>query len=231
MRRRLPLRENAFATVTDDSAYWTGFLMADGCVVRDPHGQMRVQVVLADVDRSHLTKLRDFLGSGHRISTVQYPAKSIRGRPVRAATGVSFRVRSDRLAEDLSRYGVTPNKTHRECVAGLENNRDFWRGYVDGDGCIRLSHSYHGIWPAIEVVGSYQIVSQFANYVNSIVPTSVLTPHRLRQSPSTFSVGACSWTAVAVVKNLYRGAVTFLDRKMVRANEILGWTGTRRAAQ
>ncbi|MGI0130939.1 MAG: helix-turn-helix domain-containing protein, partial [Thermoplasmata archaeon] len=38
-RIRKPLNQLAFAKVTEESAYWAGFLMADGCVHRPKQGQ------------------------------------------------------------------------------------------------------------------------------------------------------------------------------------------------
>jgi hypothetical protein len=52
------LNHEAFDIITDDAAYWIGFLFADGSVVRERKGAPMVQVRLSEVDRGQLVKLR-----------------------------------------------------------------------------------------------------------------------------------------------------------------------------
>lgn len=61
-KRFLTLREDAFASITPDSAYWIGFLLADGCILihrqrhyRNPY----IRVGVAAEDAEHIRKFRD----------------------------------------------------------------------------------------------------------------------------------------------------------------------------
>ena len=63
------LNHEAFDIVTNDAAYWIGFLFADGSVIKQQKGAPQVQLRLSEVDRGHLEKFRHFLDSTHAIGT------------------------------------------------------------------------------------------------------------------------------------------------------------------
>ncbi len=229
-RARKPLNHAAFAEVTPESAYWAGFLMADGCVHRPQQGQARIGVDLAVRDRDHLEKLRIFLGSGRTISMVHQGPRTVRGRFLAGTTAALFTVCSNSIADDLARFGIVPNKTHRERVVGLEVDRDFWRGCVDGDGSIHYSRSGRYVYPQLDLVGSRSLLEQFAAYIHTLVPKYEGHPGAFRHSPSTFIVGTSGRTTVAVVRALYSGAVVALDRKRTLAEGVLRWATGRESS-
>jgi hypothetical protein len=41
MKRIYTLNEKAFDQLTDEAAYWVGFLLADGCIYRDRSGALQ----------------------------------------------------------------------------------------------------------------------------------------------------------------------------------------------
>src|SRR5271157_639400 len=61
-RRKYPLWDGAFSTLSPEATYWIGFLMADGCV----HDESRVTVGLARKDVGHLERLRSYLRTDTR---------------------------------------------------------------------------------------------------------------------------------------------------------------------
>jgi hypothetical protein len=61
------LDESAFETVTDESAYWLGFLMTDGNVHYPNNRQPRITLVLAEHDKDHIENFKTFLTSTHTI--------------------------------------------------------------------------------------------------------------------------------------------------------------------
>ncbi len=130
---RLAVNEHAFDVLTPESAYWIGFLMADGCVSREHAGKsLRLSLRLSVKDREHLERFRAWLGSRHAIYEKDHldPA----GKPRRSCC---LQIASEPLCTALCRWGVQPRKTGRKAPAPeLENDRDFWRGCVDGDGSV-----------------------------------------------------------------------------------------------
>jgi hypothetical protein len=148
------LNHNAFDIITDDAAYWIGFLFADGSIFRSRKEVLRVQVRLSEVDKSQLVKFREFLGSTHAIGTC--PAGNFGGYASRPS--VRFSVGSERLANRLLELGRYEGPIARE----LATSRHFWRGVVDGDGSIFTTKTgYTGFG----VVGSRRLLDAFLGFL------------------------------------------------------------------
>jgi len=218
---KLPLDETAFSRVTPESAYWVGFLMADGCVMQPPFGEPEVAVRLAVIDVAHLETLRAFLGSPKKITIQSAPtgAHFIAGKQARSGASALFSVSSRRLADDLTAFGLLPRKSKREHVIGLESNRDFWRGMVDGDGTVRVGATgNNGLVPELRLYGGLSITTQFREWVRTLVPgcETNVKPHN---GIWRFQINARQ--AYRVITELYSGATVALPRKMATAQAII----------
>lgn len=209
-------REDAFDAVTEESAYWTGFLMADGCVGDPPGQSKRIQLAIHEKDIGHLEAFRDFLGSDNKIIlTVPRPKK--RGGTTRNAM---FTVTSDRLAEALIRRGVRPRKSLVARVIGFEHNRDFWRGVIDGDGHVK-DESSHGL-PILTLTGSWTLVGQFRDFVRAICPRCGANPRNGNGSGGRIAgIHLTGFYAYAIVDTLYSGCRIALPRKLEMARRII----------
>jgi len=199
--RTIPLDESVFDIVTEDSAYWAGFLMADGCISRtDKTRSPAILVVLSAQDSAHLKSFRAFLKSQHAIKTYSR-TDSFSTKPK-----VKYQVRSLHLVEALAQFGVTDNKSDNGRVFFLENNRHFWRGYIDGDGCwtsvnnkLRLS-----------ICGTDALLAQFQSFMHSISPN--ITSSISHQA--NISILNCMHAASITIANyIYRDCSIYLPRK------------------
>ena len=117
MQRRHSLNEGAFDTITEASAYWCGFLMADGNIgVRKnrPTSQPTVTLHISEVDREHLLAFRLFLGSSHAVTTTKPSGRKPGEKPC-----VVLSVGSRRLVAALAAFGIVPNKTKRITALSL----------------------------------------------------------------------------------------------------------------
>lgn len=236
--RRLPLDDAAFSTITKESAYWVGFLMADGCVMHPKDGSPEVALRLSVIDREQVEAFRRFLKSSKKVTVQSAPSHYtvVNKRPVRSGPSVLFSVSSTQLATDLSSFGVVPHKTMREHVLRLESNRDFWRGMVDGDGSVFCSEAGgNGEVPNIKLNGSHSITSQFQAWVGSILPSCKTRPLP-HNGIWRFSLN--SRQGFRVIQELYANCATALPRKLVIAQHILsngipdgGWGRFRRTVR
>jgi hypothetical protein len=199
---RLPVDESKFDEPTEESLYWVGFLMADGAIVEDsrwPGSAPTVALVLGQKDHLHVEKFRDFLGSSHAITLVP------------TLRAVRFSVRSDRLVGALAKFGVVPRKTFSaKALLGIDRSRDFWRGVIDGDGCVSTHQKRNKRYPRMTLVGSKPLLDQFSAFVKNLVPSC-----RAKVCPSRniYWFGVSDRIAQRVLSELYCNGGQFLQRK------------------
>lgn len=204
---------NAFSAVTEESLYWAGFLMADGCIYQHPkRGNPTISLNLKDLD--HIQKFNKFVNSERKIS--------------RNKDGTyHLSIPSKRMTADLAEMGVVPRKTFIAQVPPdrdeIVSSRHFWRGCVDGDGYIGIARSgktdrQSGAFAFISA--SRPLLEQFNTFLveNEVHPRSI---HRNDQS-NVFSVTAKGCPAKEIVALLYKGSSVFLHRKREIVSRIIG---------
>ena len=223
-KRKYPLDESLFDQPTAAGRYWIGVLMTDGCVhwKRAAHTAI-VSLGFAYRDVGHVEKFRTFLGTEQPLflnpedSTTTF---TMNGKPYESTKHgrAEISVASVRLAEALARYGVVPRKKHGATVSLLENDRDFWRGAIDGDGTVGMHRD--GKFPFLGFYGSKPLVTQFSRYLGTI---------GTKREPSvrpTGSIWCCTISgghAAEAVRHLYDGCAVALDRKMAVAERVMAW--------
>ena len=206
LRARIPLDESAFDDVTEDSAYWMGFLMADGSVQRKD----RVKLCLAIADIGHIEKFKIFLKAGHEIKRFHY--KHPKSRP-----GAGLTIHSQKIVARLAEFGVVPNKTFTAKVINLEMNRHFWRGVIDGDGSLivhKASKKNRKSYPGISLCGAKPLVSQFLEFAGLIAPEIRVN---IRRKENIWKVSFIGRPAIKIIRELYLDSTIYLSRKYERA--------------
>lgn len=204
-KRRYAYSERVFAVDTPESLYWAGFLMADGNIWRSAGRQARTSVAVHIRDRQHLVKLASFFGTDEDI--IHEYAR----RPI-----VKITIASDRVADDLASFGVVPRKSMTAQIPSTRKDvlysRDFWRGVVDGDGCIRFSRPAYPVFTLTSA--SPHLREQFERYLSFYgLPTGIT----VQEVTYTINGPKC----LPVIESLYNGASTYLERKYRAAMEML----------
>lgn len=195
--------ETVFDTITEESAYWIGFLMADGSINDKNGGAASIQISLQRRDRFQLEKFKNFLKSEHPI--FEYKNKEIS----------HFGIRSNRLVNKLSEYGVVPRKSFIASPPNcIEFNRHFWRGIIDGDGSVSERSKY----ATINLTGSLEIIKGFIAYVKFIGIGTNSVPIKTR---NVWCINFVAKSARLIIQNLYDKANISLERKQIKANEII----------
>jgi hypothetical protein len=224
-RRGHTINEHAFDVASPERDYWVGMLMTDGCV-----SDGSVILSLGDRDVDHVYAFRQFLGATHRIRV-----KPTNGSGTFMA---DFRVKSDRLSNVLSSFGVVPRKTRVAKVIGLESSRDFWRGCIDGDGSVCLVKAVegtaYGVYPVIALCGaSLALLEQFASYIRSVIPSARMGVKKpqiknglIRGKTFTVNLPVSQVSlkgqhAIQMIRHLYSGARVSLTRKADTAEKIM----------
>jgi hypothetical protein len=228
-RRMVPDNERAFAEFTPESAYWVGFLMADGYIATPRVGTPSVVLSLSVRDVAHLESLKRFLGARNQI-THSPPATVVRfgGRTSIDAGHARFSVRSRQMVADLARWGVVPGKSLREAAHPiLSGNRDFWRGVVDGDGCLRWLVVRGRKYPSLGLVGSGAMVEAFHRFIVGCCWSTKVRTQQDRRTPGLWSLILGGQPAKATAVVLYTGASVALPRKALMASEFAAWVCPR----
>lgn len=186
-----------FDIITEESAYWIGFLMADGYVSNNTFG-----VALKDTDKNHVDKFKTFLKSSH---STYFTKDNMYG----------IAIKNTYISEALKKHNVIPRKSLiAQAPDYLLNNRDFWRGMVDGDGSIWNTQGY----PNICLAGSIGVVKPFKKYCESIVDNIA---SNIQSKKTIFMFRTNGKKAQKVISNLYKDAVISLDRKQELANKYM----------
>ena len=117
-----------FSEINNKSAYWAGFIAADGCIIGN-----RLKIKLKSTDEEHLIKFLNDIDSNHNIL---HETGERNGTITYASTVL---ISSDNFVRDLNTiYNITNNKSLTLTAPTLEDiYKDcFIKGLFDGDGTI-----------------------------------------------------------------------------------------------
>lgn len=206
------LRVDAFDVLDEEAAYWVGYLMADGCISKDvtrPNHRLMMRLALHDIVA--LERLKEWLGSETKITT----EKAVDDRRFVNRYYAVIQITSERLCQRLMTFGVVPNKTeHAKASPEISGNRDFWRGMVDGDGCVYPSERSR-----VYLAGTKAITEQFMDYCKSL--TADEATHRYHLSwcgkAGCWVADYSGAAARIIVRHLYARPVWALPRKALIA--------------
>lgn len=198
--RKYTINEHAFDEITPESAYWVGFLMADGTIFRNS-----INLFISNRDKNHIIKFLSFLKTDRPI--------------IKNNNLVGTSIESKGMVDKLSEYGVIPRKSLTAKVCDeLAFNRDFWRGVIDGDGCVMIhAKNKLNVLPVLNLVGSLNICMSFTNFAKNIIGKD----KHVRKTKSIYSVEINGKDAVKVLDVLYSSSIMFLDRKKSKASFII----------
>ncbi len=145
---------------TEEKAYFLGLLFADGCVQDYKAGNPRISIRLKESDKPIIDRFKECIGSNNSV----YYCKEKKGSGL-----FGFSIRSKEMADDLSIYGIIPNKTYKTKSLPIIDDcfiAPFIRGLVDGDGSIYYSNSH---WSLSFSNYNIEMCKSFQNSVNMLI--------------------------------------------------------------
>jgi len=201
-----PINSHCFDEINDDSAYWLGFLMADGSNCKRNRG---FYLTVAEKDSAQLDKIKEF--TGYQGPVYHREVKSGYTVGVKYCT---IRIGNPIVSAAISKWGIVPKKTFvAKAHSDLVLNRHFWRGVIDGDGHISRADKC----VTVNLCGSLYLVNQFSDFVEHLTGEKVeVKPHK-----SIFILTLNGNKARRILRELYIGCKYFLDRKMALAQHHL----------
>lgn len=213
--------ENIFNDISEGSAYWAGFIMADGSILERPNRQGRLVIKLAIKDKDHLEKFRKFIKSDYEVKyTTSLCSNGVR------TDQCYINVHSSKITAALARYGIDQQKSYRGANEIVTKDVNFWRGVIDGDGTIHVGTSPGRC--RVGLVGNKFLLTQFKEFCDYL-GISYCGP-RDEHPKKMFSFWVCGSNAIILCKFLYESSRTYLERKYLRAQGIIKYEncmGTR----
>ena len=156
-----PWKWDFFKGQTEQVAYWAGFLMADGGLVKDGLSTWCLSLSLHERDIEHLYAFCDAIGLDRgfvKPQPTKYKEKSY----------IMYRmtVYHPECAEILLPWGIVPRKTYNysEPTVALSLLPAYLRGWADGDGNVRVQTGN----TIFQVTGNYQGLEWYAKALRLI---------------------------------------------------------------
>jgi hypothetical protein len=214
MMRTCTLNEAVFDIITEESAYWAGFLFADGNISYK-NGMAVIALHVKETDLLHLEKFRVFVGSSHKVG--MYVNKKW------GNTSYSLSLRSEKMANKLAEYGIVQRKCFTANIKRFENDKHFWRGIIDGDGHLgiylrKMPTGAVRALPLISLTGNLHVCRQFKAFLEN---TLALSMPNIVSSKKSYSFSVSDHRALRAIKLLYDGCSVALERKLVTAIKIM----------
>lgn len=133
-KKNLFVKDNFFEKIDCEAkAYFLGLLFTNGNIFLGNKREAQISLEISVRDKKVLDVLKELINSEAKISY----------RKRTNTETVCFRIYSNKVAQDLVKYGIIPNKT--KLTKHIPNNipkefiKDFVRGLIDGDGAIYKS--------------------------------------------------------------------------------------------
>lgn len=207
------VNEAVFDTITPESSYWIGMLYADGHIGGNDAKGHNIELALESGDIKHIEKFKSFLECSNIIENFTRRVDKNTSR---------LRVGSEKIHKKLKEYGFTNTKSYTAAPPKiLENNRDFWRGVIDGDGGVykkdKIKYQVHQVF----LCGTLDTICGFITFCENN------TAIKNRKYPckcfgkNLYQVSYYSQEAIMVLDVLYKDASVYLDRKYATYKEIM----------
>ena len=150
------LNEDFFEMIdTEFKAYILGFLITDGNVSERTNSQPRIRIQIHDKDEYILEEFKKQLNSSNKINHFNEDKRK---------NHVELCVHSQKMFDDLSNYGVVPNKTWNTYLPdNIPNDliSHLIRGIMDGDGWIAKKDAFIGF------IGTNKLMHQIKDQIQS----------------------------------------------------------------
>lgn len=199
---------------TEEKAYWLGFLTADGYI----KGTGSIELGLAEIDKEHINKFKEALGSEHKITKKETNLND--------KSYISYRIsfKDKIMTQDLMKYGLNPNKSYEAYIPKdfIEDKyiRHYIRGLFDGDGSLYSYKQSNGDErnELSLVTASNKMVEDLFNLIKQHTNISM----KYRKSRSLHEIRLYDQFQIrAFLKWIYDDSNISLDRKYNKAIAVL----------
>jgi len=178
-------------------SYFIGFVAADGCNLGD---SLEITIQKQDIDI--LNKFKWFLDYTGNIK-------------IHKDNKVTLKIHDRSLCKYLESQGITKRKSLIYKVPDkYKTDNHFWRGYIDGDGCI-FKYKYGKIdFYGLSLIGTKETLISFCEHfkINNKITKM--------KNTNVYQVAITGKKSIPVLQKLYSNMTIALNRKCYKVNEI-----------
>lgn len=209
---RYSVNYDYFSKWTEGSAYFLGFIIADGHIHYNKSKFLQIEVQKQDIDI--LQKLKEQLNFEGIIMNgkKQDDNAVINGNKCKCQGSYKIQINNAKIVSDLNKLGVPlDNKTYTATFPkNIPNEflKHFMRGIIDGDGSISYNKK-HPNTMAISFCGTYDVVKEVKDHM----PCDCENNRIFKSSEHCWNFVISGKKANMIVEWLYEDANIFLDRK------------------
>jgi len=193
-------------------AYVLGFISADGSL-EDASYLRGKYLRICSGDREILEKIKRAMDSEHTIVIVKPKEHCWYGKKYISKEQYMLRIGSHEIYNDLIILGITPrkSKTINLPKIPLDFVKSFFRGYLDGDGCINIYKKKKRLSVTF-TSGSELFLRQLADKISLSVD---IKAHNVFRNNRAFQIKYSTKEAAPLLKYIYSDAITslYLERK------------------
>lgn len=188
-----------------EKAWLLGFLFTDGSV-RQVGNSFQIRLSIQREDENMIEEIRRWLNLDNKILHDIRPGKE--------CSGIEFT--SKEIFEDLSNYGIVPNKTYLTNSLFIDKipeafRRDYIRGVFDGDGGLSFTGNVYEI-DCNFTSHFYETVQEFQAYIDKQIGKT--NHNKIQEFPGKCR---CSWRGrqqvLKILSWLYDNSKVYLKRK------------------
>lgn len=196
--------ELMFERLGEKEMYWLGYIRADGSLSQSHTGLIRF--AFSQKEKEPIFELAAFLN--------QPEPKFYSGLKTTFGPQSIYQ---------FSFSGIIPKKLLDLGVKAIalpelfHDSVDFWRGMIDGDGCVTWAKAGKYRYPRISLVGSYEDMSLFSTFVGNVLGCKGPS---VGKSNSIFQCQVGATKAAILASVLYEGRYSANTKKRNMAKEI-----------
>ena len=193
-------------------AYVLGFIAADGSL-EDASYLRGKYLRICSSDREILEKIKIAMDSAHTIATLKPKEICMYGKKYISKEKYMLRIGSHEIYNDLVKLGITlrKSKTIDLPKVPLDYAKDFFRGYLDGDGCINIYEKKRRLSVTF-TSGSELFLRQLTGAISISVG---IRAHNVFSNNRAFQIKYSTREAVPLLKYIYSDVANelYLNRK------------------
>jgi hypothetical protein len=201
-----------FKTWSSHMAYVLGFISADGCLEGASYFRGKYLRICSS-DKEILEKIKQVMDSEHVIVTIRPKEICMYGRKYISKEKYYLRIGSYEIYNNLVELGITPNKSKTIVLPRIPVNyiKDFFRGYLDGDGCVNIYEKKKRLSVTF-TSGSELFLKQLSEAISIAVGIKI---HNVFSNKRAFQIKYSTKEAVPLLRYIYSDDKNsiYLERK------------------